>query len=572
MTKIPLNKLSVHPDNVRKNPKRNLDELVASINSIGLLNPLTVLPIKGKKGQFHVITGQRRLLALQMIHKKEPEAQIECNELDPKDVNAIEVSLAENIERVDMTAIEEYKAFAALSKDVSAEEIAARFGVPILRVRQRLSLGKLAPAILKALSDEEITLEVAMAFTVTTDAKHQMKVFKEMLASVPDWSRNQRTIRRMITEKDFPASIAIFDLSKYDGEIRQDLFDVDQVNGEPAQFFIDKDKAVNLQQEAFRGLQEDLQLEGWSFVEAFREGLSHDEMYSRFDLQQADFNWKDGEQVPHKYTKADKQKYGVIMTYDPATHEVRILRGYVIKKNAPAKDAPKDEKDPFDPELVAQAFHDDQRSLRHMFFQDVVGINPRLAKEMLVMDMLTSKFTGYPSDATWNEFVIEQAQTTTMYKNAETVRAEMKKKIGTRPGLSMHSDQDKLYLKIQKLPEKDLDKLLAIVVSRGLSSATTKIREDMYSRAKISLAKEWRPNASFLDRYKTKQLQGIFGSFLTAKDAEATFKGAKKIDAVRNMEHFLKDVHDFSAARYTASQITKVIKAKINDWLPTLMK
>lgn len=63
---IPLNKLTLWDDNVRTNgAEHGLDELIASITSVGLLHSLIVQ--KATRGQYSVIAGRRRFLALSQM-------------------------------------------------------------------------------------------------------------------------------------------------------------------------------------------------------------------------------------------------------------------------------------------------------------------------------------------------------------------------------------------------------------------------------------------------------------------------------------------------------------------------
>ena len=63
---IPLNKLTLWDENVRTTGAEDgLDELIASITSVGLLHSLVVQ--KATRGQYSVIAGKRRFLALSQM-------------------------------------------------------------------------------------------------------------------------------------------------------------------------------------------------------------------------------------------------------------------------------------------------------------------------------------------------------------------------------------------------------------------------------------------------------------------------------------------------------------------------
>lgn len=174
ITNIPLNKLAEWEGNVRKTQvKGDIAELAASIKAHGLLQNLSV--IKDGKG-FAVIAGSRRLAALQQLAKDgeiKSTHPVPCRVYDSTDDAAAEISLAENVMRVNMHAADEFEAFAALLKEMPLADVAQRFGKTERYVQQRLKLSKVSKKVLKAFRDGELTLAQVEAFTVTEDHKKQ---------------------------------------------------------------------------------------------------------------------------------------------------------------------------------------------------------------------------------------------------------------------------------------------------------------------------------------------------------------------------------------------------------------
>lgn len=109
---VPLDQLEGHPRNVRRD-LGDLKELADSIKGIGLLEPLVIAP-KGKPGEgFVVIGGHRRLAAAALAGL----TGVPCI-LRP-DLNTtasqIEAMLTENLQRTDLTVMEEADAYEQLS-------------------------------------------------------------------------------------------------------------------------------------------------------------------------------------------------------------------------------------------------------------------------------------------------------------------------------------------------------------------------------------------------------------------------------------------------------------------------
>ena len=94
--------------------------------------------------------------------------------------DVIEISLAENEVRQAMHPADQFDAFKALAEGgMSDDDIAARFGVPVQVVRQRLKLSRVSPKLIAAYRKGEM-LDCLMAFAVSDDHKQQEKVWKEL--------------------------------------------------------------------------------------------------------------------------------------------------------------------------------------------------------------------------------------------------------------------------------------------------------------------------------------------------------------------------------------------------------
>ena len=122
-------------------------------------------------GMFEIPAGGRRFRALELLVKQKRlnrTAAVPC--IIRTDGLAEEDSLAENIQRAPLHPLDQFRAFQAMrEKGRSEEEIAAAFFVSASIVKQRLKLAAVAPSLLDAYAEEEMTLDQLMAFTVTLD-------------------------------------------------------------------------------------------------------------------------------------------------------------------------------------------------------------------------------------------------------------------------------------------------------------------------------------------------------------------------------------------------------------------
>ena len=177
MEHVPFHQLAVSPLNVRRNAEVGPEhELVASIRAHGLLQPLVGYIARSGEAIVLVCAGQRRLLALQ--HIAAPETLIPVRIVDEE--TAIEVSLAENLERKDMNPADEVAAFQALIETghYDAARISSRFGFTLQHIRRRLKMAQLLPEILDTLREGKISLDAATAYASASE-EVQRDVFKK---------------------------------------------------------------------------------------------------------------------------------------------------------------------------------------------------------------------------------------------------------------------------------------------------------------------------------------------------------------------------------------------------------
>jgi len=137
-----------------------MEELIASIKSAGILQPLTVREIDDDK--FELISGERRLRAAKQIGLKTVPVYVLSVDAD---VEMMEYALVENVQRVDLNPLEEAEGYAILSGkyDLSQEEIANRVGKSRPSISNSLRLLKLPPEIKSSLRSGKISAGHARA-------------------------------------------------------------------------------------------------------------------------------------------------------------------------------------------------------------------------------------------------------------------------------------------------------------------------------------------------------------------------------------------------------------------------
>ncbi len=87
-----------------------LDELASSIRQHGLLQPILVRPVAGEADLYEIIAGERRWRAAQKASLHEAPVIIQTL----SDTQALEIALVENLQRQDLTALEEAEGYQRL--------------------------------------------------------------------------------------------------------------------------------------------------------------------------------------------------------------------------------------------------------------------------------------------------------------------------------------------------------------------------------------------------------------------------------------------------------------------------
>jgi ParB family chromosome partitioning protein len=113
-TKIPISKLRPSPIQPRRIfEKASIAELADSIKSKGLVQPILVRPSQTNVGEYEIIAGERRWRAAQVAQLHEIPAVV--RNLD--DVESLEIAIIENVQRADLSPIEEAAGYKKLMEN-----------------------------------------------------------------------------------------------------------------------------------------------------------------------------------------------------------------------------------------------------------------------------------------------------------------------------------------------------------------------------------------------------------------------------------------------------------------------
>lgn len=200
--RIPISQLKPNPDNPRKD-LGDLTELTESIKKNGVMQNLTVMP--DTDGKYLVLIGHRRMAAAKAAGLEE----LECRIVDEMTRNEqISIMLTENIQRNDLTVLEQAESFQLmLDLGDNVETIAEKSGFSQSTVRHRLEIAKLNKTQLKKMIDDEDGWQISIKDLEKLEGIKSVKERDRILRESTD-SRNlawkiQCVKKEELAEKNF---------------------------------------------------------------------------------------------------------------------------------------------------------------------------------------------------------------------------------------------------------------------------------------------------------------------------------------------------------------------------------
>ena len=213
---IPIESIN-ESENIRET--KDTSSLVASIRAHGLINPITVSIDNEKSKTYKVIAGHGRFAALKILEWK----NIPCNVITNA-ASLDEISLSENVTRMDMTPYEECIAVHALiNRKNTPSNVAKRFGRTLRWVLVREKLAKAGEEVLEKVKNGKITIANAQKMADLPD-----KVFKDELECC--YSLEDYTVKGILERYHMDLKKAPFDTTACEtcskcSACQQDLFD-----------------------------------------------------------------------------------------------------------------------------------------------------------------------------------------------------------------------------------------------------------------------------------------------------------------------------------------------------------
>ncbi len=225
--------------------EENLQELSNSIKERGMIQPIIVRKSKENSSIYEIIAGERRWLAAQKAGLHEVPVVI----TDADDLKSLEFAIIENVQRNDLTPIEEARGYQRLIEDFSydQEKVAKFIGKSRSHIANFLRLLALPDNILKLIEDKKLSVGHAkiligldnIEFVVTKiidknlsvrQAENFVKIFKLKKNQIKSQKNsNIRALENSIREK-IGLNVYIKNKKNNSGSLILEYNDIDQLN------------------------------------------------------------------------------------------------------------------------------------------------------------------------------------------------------------------------------------------------------------------------------------------------------------------------------------------------------
>ncbi|NSL52361.1 nucleoid occlusion protein [Calidifontibacillus erzurumensis] len=174
-----------------------IDELMQTIRTHGIIQPIVVREFEN--GKFEIIAGERRWRAVKKLGWDTIPAIIK----DFNDTETASVALIENLQREELSPLEEAYAYARLLElhNLTQEALAQRLGKGQSTIANKLRLLKLPESIQDALLQKKITERHARALIPLKDPELQEKLLTEIIERQLNVKQTEDRVVKLLENK-----------------------------------------------------------------------------------------------------------------------------------------------------------------------------------------------------------------------------------------------------------------------------------------------------------------------------------------------------------------------------------
>lgn len=597
---IAMSRLTLSPLNPRQSvTEEEVANMAESLRATGLIQNLAGFVESGD--EIGVVAGGRRLRALQLIaqeDKTDPATVMVPVILAADAAEAEAWAGAENLVRAPLHPADEVRAFATMAEGGASEtDIAKAFAVTQRHVKGRLKLAVLPELILDALKANEITLDVAAAYTVAKTPERALEVFEAIKDS--RISDHAPTIRRCIVgdaADETDRLVKLVGREAYEAEggtVNEDLF------GEQV-FFEDVELLTRLAEARIAEAAQAVKVEGWKWIDGtFDEpdwrvtekmGRTYAEQ-PEADEVEAERYEELGDKVEYgEATNAEEEEFAALrekldqeiwterqkvfagaFVFIGYNGDLRIRRGYIQPQDIKAaeeagvcrasqhvRSGSAKPSGPYPAKLM-----DDLAQVRTCAVQTALLDKPALALDILTFALSQPIYAGSNPVGVSTQDAANAPEA----DDGLTVHERIAAQPYGRPFDSKGAA--KAFAEFRAKPQKDrnaiLTESLAKLVRVGMGgNDANPLAEMIAGLAAPDIRKVWTPTASFLKRLKAGQLDAVM-QHIDGEQLPSGFAKMKKAEKVERL-------HRIFAGEKGIPPLTPQQRARADTWLPELIE
>ena len=206
----------------KKFDEEALNELASSIKVHGVLQPILVVE---RNGRYLIVAGERRWRASKLAGLKE----IPCLVADFTNNQIKEISIIENLQRKDLTPIEEAKAIKSLIDEFgwTQDVVAERLGKSRPVISNTLRILNLEPEVIQMIEEGKISAGHARSLVVIQDRDAQLKLAKQ----VCEKKLTVRDLENAVKSTKKPKNAVSNNNNKISNEFHELIMDMQRVFG-----------------------------------------------------------------------------------------------------------------------------------------------------------------------------------------------------------------------------------------------------------------------------------------------------------------------------------------------------
>ncbi|MDX8045460.1 nucleoid occlusion protein [Gracilibacillus sp. S3-1-1] len=183
--------------------EEKIKELAQTLHTHGMIQPIVVRPIENEEDKYEIIAGERRWRAARTLEWE--KVPVIIREMTDKETAS--VALIENLQREELTVIEEAVAYQKLidMHELTQEALAQRLGKSQSTIANKMRLLKLPEQVQQAILQKKITERHARALIALKEEELQLKVLEQIIERDLNVKQTEAQINRLLTEKKKPA-------------------------------------------------------------------------------------------------------------------------------------------------------------------------------------------------------------------------------------------------------------------------------------------------------------------------------------------------------------------------------